>query len=46
MLVLGGREKEKGTVSLRARDGQTKNDLTVKEFTDFVLQKVKNKETL
>ena len=40
MLVVGGQEVENGTVSLRYRDGERKNDMPIDEFVALVNDRI------
>ena len=40
MLVVGDREKEEGTVSLRRRDGKRRNAIPVEEFVALVTERI------
>ena len=40
MLVVGGQEVENGTVSLRYRDGERKNDMPADEFIALVIDRI------
>jgi threonyl-tRNA synthetase len=43
MLVVGGREVENGTVSLRQRDGERVNGMPVAEFITLVVDRIKTR---
>jgi threonyl-tRNA synthetase len=44
MLVVGGREVEEGTVSLRTREGERVNGLAMEAFTHRVREKIEGRE--
>jgi len=43
MLVVGGREVEKGTVSLRTRDGEHVNGMSLIDFEGRLVDRIKER---
>lgn len=43
MVILGGKEVEKGTISVRSRDGKQENDLQLQQFTSNLKHKIETK---
>jgi threonyl-tRNA synthetase len=45
MLIVGQKEKDEGTVSLRYRDGRQANGMPLEEFVGMALAKIESKDT-
>jgi threonyl-tRNA synthetase len=43
MLVVGQREEDDGTVSIRLRDGRQLPPMKIDEFTEYALEKIKSR---
>ena len=43
MAILGGREQENNTVSIRLRDGKQENGISIEEFIEKIENKIKAK---